>query len=187
MLGMHNQLSNEFRSFLMPLEFFYSKNEVKLPEIFPINQDMLPELQNKLLAHKVDMTSTLSKFHNSELYINVIDNEINENYVLRMVVLKTIDGDVPVEFGAIGIDLSRLPDNMIYEINDGRKPLGKLLDDHNVEYISNPRGYFKVKQDELISETLNNPVSCDMYGRCNEITDINGFTIADIVEVLPNF
>ena len=182
---MHEKLSDEFRSFLLPLEFFYSKKKINHPDIVPIKPERLPELEKNLLAHDVDMTSTLSKFHNSDLYVEVLDREINEDYVLRMVVLKTSNEHVPVEFGAIGIDLDKLPSEMAIEINDGCKPLGKLLGEYKIDYISNPLGYFKLKQNNLMSEILQCPLSEYLYGRCNKITDNNGYTIADIVEVLP--
>ena len=54
-----------------------------------------------------------------------------------------------------------------------------------MNYISNPRGYFQIKFDDYISEVLDAPLGGISYGRCNEITDSEGFTIADIVEVLP--
>ncbi|MEC8691371.1 MAG: hypothetical protein VX016_07410, partial [Verrucomicrobiota bacterium] len=78
-----------------------------------------------------------------------------------------------------------LNDEMVMEIKEGFKPLGKLLEIYNVNYISNPRGYFQIKIDDYISEVLDAPLGGISYGRCNEITDSEGFTIADIVEVLP--
>ena len=56
---------------------------------------------------------------------------------------------------------------------------------YKIDYISDPLGYFKLKQDNLMSEILKCPLSEYLYGRCNKITDNNGYTIADIVEVLP--
>lgn len=185
MLDMHSQLTNEFRSFLMPLEFFYSKKNSSLPEITPALDSAIPETERSLLSHDKDMTSTLSNHHNSDLYIEVLHSEVNEDYLLRMVVLKTLSSNKPVEFGAIGIDIAKLNDEMVMEIKEGFKPLGKLLEIYNVNYISNPRGYFQIKIDDYISEVLDAPLGGISYGRCNEITDSEGFTIADIVEVLP--
>ena len=181
-----NDISDELSSFLMPLDFFYSKNKSKLPKIFPVQDSNIPETEKKLLAHQSDMTSTLSNYHGSDLYIEVLDNELNEHYLLRMVVLKKLDDSKPVEFGAIGIDLSKLNFKMVEEIKEGTKPLGKLLELYNVQYASNPRAYFQIEIDEYISKILDSPINEISFGRCNEITDNEGFTIADIVEVLPH-
>ena len=182
-----NNISDELCSFLMPLDFFYSKKKFKLPKIAPVPGSDLPETKRKLLAHKTDMTSTLTNHHGSDLYIEVLDNEMNENYLLRMVVLKKLLDSKPVEFGAIGIDLSKLDKLMIDEIKEGTKPLGKLLELHDVKYHSDPRAYFQIEIDEYISSILDSPIHKISYGRCNEITDGQGFTIADIVEVLPHY
>ena len=99
-----NDISDELSSFLMPLDFFYSKNKSKLPKVFPVQDSNIPQTESKLLAHQSDMTSTLTNHHGSDLFIEVLDNELNEHYLLRMVVLKKLDDSKPVEFGAIGID-----------------------------------------------------------------------------------
>ena len=181
-----NDISDELSSFLMPLDFFYSKNKSKLPKVFPVQDSNIPQTERKLLAHQSDMTSTLTNHHGSDLFIEVLDNELNEHYLLRMVVLKKMDDSKPVEFGAIGIDLSKLNIKMVEEIKEGAKPLGKLLELYDVKYHSDPRAYFQVEIDEYISKILDSPIHEISYGRCNEITDSQGFTIADIVEVLPH-
>ena len=185
MQDMPNDLSSGLRSYLMPLDFFYSKNNYNLPTISSVDDINIPDVERKLLSHNNDMTSTLSKFHDSDLYIEVLNNQFNDNYLLRMVVLKKTKDHSPVEFGAIGINLSSLDSSMVDEINVGRKPLGKLLEQYSVNYLSNPRAYFEIEIDDYISKILCSKIGTITYGRCNEITDSQGFTIADIVEVLP--
>ena len=185
MQDMPKILSSELRSHLMPLDFFYSKNNSKLPKISSINNINIPDIERNLLDHHNDMTSTLSKFHDSDLYIEVLNNQFNDNYLLRMVLLKKTKDHIPVEFGAIGINLSSLHNSMVDEINEGSKPLGKLLEQYSVNYLSNPKVYFKIEIDDYISNILCSKAGTITYGRCNEITDSQGFTIADIVEVLP--
>ena len=80
MQDMTKDLSSELRSHLMPLDFFYSKNNYKLPEISSINDVYIPDVEKNLLAHHNDMTSTLSKFHDSDLYIEVLNNQFKDNY-----------------------------------------------------------------------------------------------------------
>ena len=62
-----NNISDELCSFLMPLDFFYSKKKFKLPKIALVPGSDLPETKRKLLAHKTDMTSTLTNHHGSDL------------------------------------------------------------------------------------------------------------------------
>ena len=109
----------------MSFDFFYSINKSKLAIVFPVLDSNIGQTERKLLAHQSDMTSTLTNHHGSDLFIEVLDNELNEHYLLRMVVLKKLDDSKPVEFGAIGIDLSKLDKLMVEEIKEGTKPLGK--------------------------------------------------------------
>ena len=49
------------------------------------------------------------------------------------------------------------------------------------------RGFSGSVLDELISEALKEDYCMkDLYGRCNELTDPDGFVFANIVEVVPS-
>ena len=86
---MHDSLSPELKSYLLPLDFFYKSKEIPNPNIEPVDAESLPERERTLLDHDRDMTSTLSNHHNSQLYIEVLECVSNDNYLLRMVVLKS--------------------------------------------------------------------------------------------------
>ena len=185
MLVMHDSLSPELKSYLLPLDFFYETKKILKPDIEPLTAESLPENERILLDHNRDMTSTLMKHHNSELYIEVLERVTNDNYLLRMVILKSKTKNEPVEFGAIGMDLNLFDTDIRTEIEQGIKPLGKLLEQYSVSYKSGPRAFFKIKCDKLISSLLQVPEGVNLYGRCNELTNPEGFTLADIVEILP--
>tara|TARA_Y100000588_G_scaffold3983_1_gene5092 strand:- start:1268 stop:1840 length:573 start_codon:yes stop_codon:yes gene_type:complete len=182
---MHESLSPELRSYLLPLDFFYESKDIPKPCIEPVPAESLPDNERKLLFHDRDMTSTLVKHHSSDLYIEVLERVSNDNYLLRMVVLKTKDHNFPVEFGAIGMNLDQFGSEIRNEIEQGIKPLGGLLEEYSVPYNSGPRAFFKISSDSLISTLLEVLEGTTLYGRCNELTDPEGFTLADIVEILP--
>ena len=75
--------------------------------------------------------------------------------------------------------------DIIQEIKDGRKPLGGLLEDYKVNYISSPQAYFELTSDSFISNSLHLNHGAQLFGRCNQLTDPEGLSFADIVEVLP--
>jgi hypothetical protein len=185
MLVMHDSLTPELKSYLLPLDFFYESKEISKPQIEPLESELLPERERTLLDHDYDMTSTLMNHYDSELYIEVLERVSNDNYLLRMVVLKSKDTNEPVEFGAIGMDLNLFEVNIRNEIDEGIKPLGGLLEQYSVPYKSGPRAFFKVISDELIASLLQVPEGVSLFGRCNELTNPEGFTLADIVEILP--
>ena len=182
---MHDSLSPELKSYLLPLDFFYKSKEIPNPNIEPVDAESLPERERTLLDHDRDMTSTLSNHHNSQLYIEVLECVSNDNYLLRMVVLKSKESQQPVEFGAIGMNLNLFDSDIRNEIEQGVKPLGGLLEQYSVPYKSGPRAFIKITCDELIASLLQVPEGVSLYGRCNELTNSEGFTLADIVEILP--
>ena len=51
-----------------------------------------------------------------------------------------------------------------------------------MDYRSRPKGFFRLSADELIADALQQILPADLYGRCNELTDPEGFVFADIVE-----
>ncbi|MEM9480824.1 MAG: hypothetical protein AAGA58_14305 [Verrucomicrobiota bacterium] len=175
----------EILHLLMPLHFFYEKEGKMLPGIRFIDPAEMPDPQNGLLVHERDMTSTLSRFHESKISLEVKARELSENHLLREVILRRADDGAPVEYGAIGIRLEKFDGPIRDMIADGAAPLGELIEAHVVNYRSCPRGFFRVIADETIAKALDVAEGSELYGRSNELTDRDGIAFADIVEVLP--
>ena len=89
---------------LMPIQFFYLREDRLIPPVEFIEGSEMPEPYAGLLVHKTDMTSTLRAFHESEISLDVLDQDVSSDYLMRAVVLRDAN-DRPVEFGAIGIRL----------------------------------------------------------------------------------
>jgi len=178
--------SGELLSLLLPLHFFYAQIGENLPFVEFLNGDKLPDPDRFLLVHESDMTSTLKRFHGSDLSLNVLNSESSDGYLIRMVVLERLDNGVPVEFGAIGIRLDNLQPPLREDVLVQKSPFGGLLEKHCVDYRSKPKGYFRLTADSRIADALSEKEDAKLYGRCNALTDPDGFSFADIVEVLPS-
>jgi chorismate-pyruvate lyase len=170
---------------LMPLHFFYEKDRRPMPAIEFVQPSDMPAVERDLLVHDRDMTSTLAGHHRSPIDLQVVRREGTPEYLLRLVVLTRRELPVPVEFGAIGIRLECLPPALRDDIEVGRKPLGALLAEHALEYVSQPRAYFKVPADAFIADLLAEPEGTMLWGRCNALSLPDGEVFADIVEILP--
>ena len=170
---------------LMPLHFFYEKRGLDLPDFKFLEGKQVPYPYRSLLVHENDMTPTLAAFHHSKLYLEVLEKELNDDFLLRFVILRSAASDVPVEFGAIAIQLSGFNSEVRDAIVEGRVPLGGILKDFEVEHHGSPAAYFSVPADEPIGEALAQPVSTNLHGRCNQLLDGEGQVFADIVEILP--
>jgi len=182
---MHEPTAGEVMSLLLPLHYFYAQQERTFPTIEFIDSGEVPEPQFSLLVHDLDMTSTLTRHHGSDLSLNVLHADQSADYLIRMVVLERVDNRSPVEFGAIGIHLDKLQGEMRSAVVAQEAPFGGLLERYEVDFRSCPKGFFRIHSDQLIGDSLHNDCGVQLYGRCNELTDPEGFVLADIVEILP--
>src|ERR1044071_6224862 len=122
---------------LGPLEGFYKELDLELPEARRVIPAEIPQPYRKLLVHERDMTSTLERFHNAKTYLELIHRKVDVRSISRMVTLTPEDGK-PVEFGAIVIYLTRLPDAAREAVLECRIPLGAILKQHRVQFMSCP-------------------------------------------------
>lgn len=176
---------SEALSWILPFHYFYEKAGLALPDFRFLEGKEVPYPYRSLLVHTNDMTPTLAAFHHSKLYLEVHEHESTETFVMRLVTLHAASSDVPVEYGAIAIQLAGLPPEVAEEVVAGRKPLGGLLGEYGVEHRGAPVAYFSVPADELIAKALGSRVGEILYGRCNQLLDAEGMVFADIVEILP--
>lgn len=170
---------------LMPLHFFYEHDRRPMPAIEFVPAAGLPTNERDLLVHDHDMTSTLIEYHRSPIDLQVVRREASPDYLMRLVVLTRRELPVPVEFGAIGIRLEPFEPALRAEIEAGQKPLGGLLAEYRITFVSQPRAYFRVSADAFIADLLAEPEGTILWGRCNALALPDGEVFADIVEILP--
>jgi len=170
---------------IMPFHFFYEKKGHYLPDFRFLEGSEVPYPYRSLLVHENDMTPTLAAFHHSRLYLEVHEIEATEAFVMRLVTLHAAASELPVEFGAIAIQLGGLPPEVQDLIREGVKPLGGILGEYGMPHRGCPSTYFSVPCDDLIGEALHQKPGEILFGRCNQLFDADGMVFADIVEILP--
>jgi hypothetical protein len=171
---------------LMPLHFFYERQERPLPDFRFLGPKEVPYPYRSLLVHENDMTPTLAAFHHSKLYLEIHERVESGDYLMRLVTLHAASSDLPVEFGAIGIHLENFSPEVRDAVVEGRTPLGGVLGEFGVSHHGSAAApYFSVPADEMMAGTLRQPEGAKLFGRCNQLVDDDGLAIADIVEILP--
>jgi chorismate-pyruvate lyase len=156
-----------------------------MPAFQFIDSEEIPEPYKQLLVHESDMTSTLEHFHEGRIHLRVLNREHRGDTYSREVVLEVDGTNAPVEFGAIKIYLAGFATRARERILEAHLPLGRVLKEFAIPYISRPRAYLRIASDRLISGALKlNGTHC-LYGRCNRLCDPQGNSLADIVEILP--
>jgi chorismate-pyruvate lyase len=176
-------MSTAARAWLDPLWRLRPEGCGSIEELSP---NALPEPFHRLLVHTGDMTSRLEAFHADGMRLEVLRVQEAENQtLLREVVLRRARDGRAVEYGAIKIHLQVFSDAVRAQIQEGRLPLGGLLNRSGVAYFSEPSAFFAVEPSPALRALLGNPRGVRLYGRANVLRRSDGDLIAQIVEVLP--
>ena len=144
----------------------------------------LAEPYRTLLAHDRDMTGTLETYFKQRMTLRVHVKKIEGDSLYRQVSLLCADDGRPAEFGAIRIDLSCFDNETRGLVAACKIPLGRVLREHHVAYVSNPSAYLEVEPDDMLCEALQ-VTHGPLYGRKNELKMPDGRAIAQIIEILP--
>lgn len=171
---------------LRELDEFYSDAAAPSPVLELIDGASMPEPYRRLLVHDGDMTPALENFHAGSIHLQVLRSKRTLEKYSRDVVLRIDSSNLPVEFGAIEINLNAVCPDAREAILEGRRPLGGILRDFSIQHLSRPKAYFRVKTDEIIRRTLEISGPAErLYGRRNTLSIPGGMVLAEIVEILP--
>ena len=172
---------------LYPLCDFFNRSGEISPHSTLIHSESIPEPYRSLLVHDDDMTPTLERFIGGRLQLKTLKMLREDESLLRQVLLVPETGGLPLEFGAIRIELTPFDQAAREKIIGCKTPFGTILHDHNVAHQSRPDAYFSIKPDPLIRAALGLEESDGqtLYGRHNVITGADGLRLAEVVEVLP--
>jgi chorismate-pyruvate lyase len=172
-------------SLVQPLHAFYSRSGLTLPPLESVDGEAVPEPYKRLLVHERDMTSTLEAHFGQRIHLQLIGREVQGDHYDREVLLVLDGSDQPVEFGAIHIYLARFPAPIRELILAERLPLGRILNDNAMAYLSQPKAFLRLASDRTIDRLLGLRGAHILYGRRNTLTNPAGDVLADIVEILP--
>ena len=168
-----------------PLDEFYARSGLHLPPLDIVEGSTIPEPYRTLLAHERDMTSTLEQFHQGTIHLRLVGREQRGEDYFREVVLALNGSEKAVEFGAIRIRLSLFPARARQAILEESHPLGHILREFAVEYISRPQAFLRLASDPTINALLGLSGAQRLYGRRNSLVTPDGQSLAEIVEILP--
>lgn len=180
-----NELSPAVLPWAHPLDELYAKAGLNLPQIETLPGEEVPQPFRRLLVHEGDMTPTLEKFHQSSIHLNVLGREQRGDYYFREVLLLADDSEKVVEFGAIKINLGYFPAPARQEILREHLPLGTILARYKIDHTSRPKAFLKVRSDAFMNGVLGLNGTHTLFGRRNTLSNLQGQSLAEIVEILP--
>ncbi len=177
MIGMTQEL-------LYPLSLFRQNGGGPLPFFEVLEPAVVPEPYRALLVHDGDMTSRLEAYHGGSIVLEVLHCEETPEAYRREVVLHAERSGLPVEYGAIEINLAAFEAPVRAAILEAHLPLGGVLNCFNVTYRSEPKAFIRLGPDAIMNEVFGLCGAAEFYGRCNVLLGPREDVLARIVEVL---
>jgi hypothetical protein len=171
--------------FVYPLDEFYVRAGMPLPQVERIQGEEMPEPYRSLLVHDHDMTPTLENFHGTRIHLRILSREQRGDQYFRQVALHLDGTEQPVEFGANKLNLSLFPAKARQSILEEHLPLGRILKDCDIGHSTLAKAFFQITPDELIGSVLGLTGKAVLYGRKATIFDPQKRPLSEIVEILP--
>lgn len=117
---------------LMELVHLFYDAPSALGEFEAVAAEAMPQPYRGLLAHDQHMTVTVEGYHGCLVDVHVIETKtVGAHYCRKIFLTRQSDGGV-VLFGIVRMDLDQVDAATRDEILARRKPLGRILIEHNV-------------------------------------------------------
>jgi hypothetical protein len=155
-----------------------------MPRLERVSRAGIPEPFRSLLVHSLDLTPTLETFYRQTLGLNVISRWMDGGQYLREVVLRLVDTEKPVGYGAIRIQLGHLPPRCATRVKEEQVPFGSILRADDIPHLGWPQAFFRVHSDVHMQRLLGIPEACRLYGRRNLLLDGSRRLLAEVIEIL---
>jgi chorismate-pyruvate lyase len=169
----------------VPLDVMYAHAGIPAPDFTAVEPDRLPAPYRSLLGHERAMTMTLEAHHDSRVVLRTLSSFRKGRWYFRKVLLSEEVSGRPVEMGIMAVDLDAFSPPVRDRILRGEVPLGRLLRESGVDYLSRPTAFLAITPNPALLGVFWMGKPRTLYGRQTELT-LNGRKIGDVVEILPN-
>jgi chorismate-pyruvate lyase len=169
---------------LYPLDRAYAQAGVAPPQARRIAPADIPQPYRSLLVHERDMTLTLEQHFGGRVVLRPLSTfSSHASYYRRVLLVQEYSGR-PVEMGAIRMKLDAFAPRIRTLIRRNEIPLGRILRDGGVNFLSRPRVFFSITPNPEMMGVFWMREPRPLYGRQTEVL-LDERRIGDIVEVLP--
>jgi chorismate-pyruvate lyase len=128
---MSTQQSRQCVSIESLIDLFYADRSV-LGQFERVDASDTPEVYRRLLGHTNHMTVTVEAHHDDSVDVEVLQSYIVGDQYRREILLRTHAKQQVVQYGIVRLNTHYIADEPRQEILDQRKPLGRVLIEHNV-------------------------------------------------------
>lgn len=113
------------------VDLFYDQVS-SVGEFTEVAAEEIPSATRELLDHEQHMTVTVEKFHCCPVEVNVLRSEAEGDWYAREIILRRSSDQEIVQYGIVRLNLTLLAESVRQEILAAKKPLGRVLIEHDV-------------------------------------------------------
>ena len=177
-------MKNEIIEIPFPLSIFYEKETGEKPIFNEVAPEDIPDPQRTLLCHTNDMTPTLEKYFDQTAHLSLLRKHSEHSFFFRHIILIG-ENEIPMEVGAIKINISNFPPVAQHMINKSVVPVGTIYKMFEIPHKNKPESFYKVKSDQRMNGIYQLEESTTLYSRLNRQVNPNNELLALALEILP--
>ncbi len=113
------------------VSIFYS-DPTQLGEFQRVDREYVPEVYRSLLDHANHMTVTVEEHHHDRVDVEVLRSDFVGDHYRREILLHTHKDQKVVQYGIVRLNTKFLSEGPRQEILEQKKPLGRVLIEHDV-------------------------------------------------------
>jgi len=125
----------------------------------------VPNVYRKLLDHSNHMTVTVESHHSDQVDVEVLRSDFVGDHYRREILLKTHHAQRVVQYGIVRLNTKYLSDSPRSEILEQRKPLGRVLIEHQVHREIELFDLLRVECGPVLAKFFNVAPGTTTYGR----------------------
>jgi chorismate-pyruvate lyase len=145
--------------------------------------EQVPQPYRSLLAHTNHMTVTVEKHFGGLVNVEVLRAELQEDSYLREILLRTEHDQVVVQYGIVKLATKYVDEAPLQEILSQKKPLGRVLIEHNVLRKIELFDLLRVECGEALARFFSVPIGTVTFGR-TAILHSNNKPAIELLEIV---
>ena len=168
---------------LSSLVHLYYANPNELADFRLVSHDQTPTVYQQLLSHISHMTVTVERFYGQSVDVSVLRSGHDSGHYFREILLRTQHDQKVVQYGIVRLHLNHVPEAPRREILEEKKPLGRVLIEHNVLREIELCDLFEVSCGPYLSQYFEVPLHAKTYGR-TAMLHCNGEPAIELLEIV---
>ncbi len=130
-----------------------------------VDSDSIPKVYRDLLDHSNHMTVTVESHHSDSVDVEVLRSDFVHGIHRREILLRTHRARTVVQYGIVRLNTKYLASEPRNEILAQRKPLGRILIEHNVLRVIELFDLLRVECGPLLAKFFDVQPGTMTYGR----------------------